>query len=72
MLKLTHMPNQVEVLGGSHTEFSLFITNPALIRVLRTHFYEVSNFEYPNSIPRPSSKKQAILIAWKRQCFIID
>ena len=55
---------------GSHTEFSLFVTNPTLIRVLRTNFYEVSNFEFPNSIPRPSSKKQAILIECRRQYFI--
>ena len=31
MFKLTDMPNQGIVLVGSHTDFSLFITNPALI-----------------------------------------
>ena len=55
---------------GSHADFSLFITNPALIRVLRASFDEVSDFHYPNSIPRLSSKKQAILIACRRQYFI--
>ena len=64
------MPNRVRVLVGSHTDFSLFVTNPALIRVLRTNFEEVSDFEYPNSIPRQSSKKQAILMACRRQYFI--
>ena len=39
------MPNQVRILVGSHTEFSLFVTNPALIRVLRTKINEVSDFE---------------------------
>ena len=37
------MPNQVRVLVGSHTDFSLFITNPALFRVLMTNFDKVSN-----------------------------
>ena len=64
------MPNQVRVLVGSDTDFSLFITNPALIRVLRTNFDEVSDFEYPNSIPRLSSKKQDVLIACRCQYFI--
>ena len=64
------MPNQVRVLLDSHAYFSLFVTNPALIRVLRTNFDEVFDFEYPNSIPRPSSKKKAILTAYRRQYFI--
>ena len=51
------MLDQIRVLVGLHTDFSLFITNPALIRLLRKNFDEVSNFEYPNSIPRSSSKK---------------
>ena len=51
------MLDQVRVLVSFHTNFSLFITNPALIRVLRRNFDEVSDFEYPNSIPRSSSKK---------------
>ena len=51
------MLDQVRVLLGFYTDLSLFITNPALIRVLRRNFDEVSDFEYPNSIPRPSSKK---------------
>ena len=57
LFKLIDMSNQVRILVGTHTDFSLFVTNPALIRVLRTNFDEVSDFEYPNSIPRPSSKK---------------
>ena len=64
------MPNPVRILVGSHTDFSSFVTNPALIKVLRTNFDEVSDFEYPNSIPRLSSEKQAILIACRRQYFI--
>ena len=64
------MSNQVRILVGAHTDFSLFVTNPILIRVLRTNFDEVSNFECPNSIPKPTSKKQAILIACRRQYFI--
>ena len=56
MFKLIDMPNQVRILASSHTDFSLFETYPALIRVLRTHFDEVSDFEYPNSIPMPSYK----------------
>ena len=63
LFKLTDMPNQVSVLEGSHTDFSLFVTNLALIRVLRTNFDEVSDFEYQNSIKKSSSKNQAILIA---------
>ena len=55
---------------GSYPDFSLFLTNPALIRVSRMSFDEVSDLEYPNSIPRPSSQKQAILVAYRRQCFI--
>ena len=64
------MPNEVRVLVDSHTDFTLFVTNLALIRVLGTNFDEVSDFEYPNSILRPSSKKQAILIAYRRQYLI--
>ena len=70
MFKLTDMPNQVRILVGAHTDFSLFVTNPTLIRMLRTNFDEVSNFEYQNSIPKPTSKKQAIFIACRRQYFI--
>ena len=54
------MLDQVRVLVSFHTDFSLFITNPALIRVLRRNFDEVSDFEYPNSIPRSSSKKNRL------------
>ena len=64
------MPNQVRISVGSHTDFSLFVTNPALIRVLRTNFDKVSGFEYSDSIDKPSSKKQAILITCRRQYFI--
>ena len=64
------MPNQVRILVGSHTDFFLFVTNPALTRVFRTNFHEISDFENPNSIPKPSSKKQAILIACRPQYFI--
>ena len=39
------MPNEVRVLVDSHTDFTLFVTNLALIRVLRTNFDEVSDFD---------------------------
>ena len=41
-----------------------------LTRLLSTNFDVVSNFENPNSIPIPSSEKQAILTARRRQYFI--
>ena len=70
LFKLTDMPNQVRVLAGSHTDFSIFVRNLALIRALRANFNAVSDFEYPNLIFGPSSKKQAILFTCRRQYFI--
>ena len=64
------MPNQVRILVGSHTDISLFVTNPALTRVLCTNFNVISDFENPTSIPKPLSKKQATLTVCKRQYFI--
>ena len=58
MLKLT---------DTAYTDFSLFVTNPALARVLSANSDVVSDYENPNLIPKPSSKKQAILIACRRQ-----
>ena len=56
------MLNQVRILVGSRTDISLYVTNPALIRVLRINFDDVSDFEYPNSIPKPSSKNRLSLL----------
>ena len=66
------MPNQVRILAGYNTDISLFVTNPALIRVLSTDFDEVSDFEYQNSTPKPSPKKQAILIACRANISLMD
>ena len=42
----------------------------ALVRGLSTNFDLISDFETQNSIPRRSSKKHAIIIAWRHQYFI--
>ena len=54
------MSNHVRILAGFHTNFSLFGTNPALAWLLSTNFHVFSNLETPNSMPKPSSKKQAM------------
>ena len=64
------MPNQVRILASSHTDFSLFETYPALIRVLRTHFDEVSDFEYIQTRYLCHHIKHVILTAYRRQCLI--
>ena len=46
--------------NGFSPEFSSFVTNLAL----------TFRFENPNSIPKPSSKKQAILIACRHHYLI--
>ena len=50
------MSNQVKVLFGSYTDFSLFVRNPTFTRVLSANFDVVSDFENPNLISKPSSK----------------
>ena len=70
MFKLTDMPNQARILVDSHTDFSLFVTKPALNMVLSTNSDVVSDYENANLIPKPSSKKQAIPIACRCQYFI--
>ena len=52
------MPSQVRIIVGSHTDFSFFLKNLTLTRVLSTNFDVVSDFENPNLIPKPSSKKK--------------
>ena len=45
-------------------------TNLALMRMLNANFEVNLDFDIPNSIPIPASKKQAFLIACRRQYFI--
>ena len=57
------MPNQLRILAGSDTDFSLFETYPALI-LMKFQTLNIKTRYLCHHI------KQAILIAYRRQCLI--
>ena len=62
LLRSTSMPSQVRTLAGFHTDFSELIIKPALVNEFKTKVDFSRAFSKVLSIPRPSTKKQAIFM----------
>ena len=62
LLRSTSMPSQVRTLAGFHTNFSELIIKPALVNEFKTKVDFSRAFSKVLSIPRPSTKKQAIFM----------
>ena len=61
-MKSASMPSQVRTLVGCHTNLSELITKPVLVNEFETKVDFPRAFSKMLSIPRPSSKKQAIFM----------
>ena len=69
LLRSTSMPSQVRTLVACHTDLSELIIKPALVNEFDTKVDFSRAFSKVLSIPRPSSKKQAIFMELNLQYF---
>ena len=69
LLRSTSMTSQVRTLVACHTDLSELIIKPALVNEFDTKVDFSRAFSKVLSIPRPSSKKQAIFMELNLQYF---
>ena len=69
LLRSTSMPSQVRTLVACHIDLSELIIKPALVNEFDTKVDFSRAFSKVLSIPRPSSKKQAIFMELNLQYF---
>ena len=69
LLRSTSMPSQVRTLVGCHTDFSELIIKLASVNKFKTKVDFSRAFSKMLSMPRPSSKKQAIFMELNIQYF---
>ena len=69
LLRSTSMPSQVRTLIGCYTNFSELLIKPALVYEFDAKVDFFRAFSKVLSIPRPSSKKQAIFMELNLQYF---